>query len=183
MKCRIIVPFIASLAFCASAAMAQNAPTPPPAPVAKHMGHGPWHMNKEDMAEHHAQMCSDLYARSVGGLAYIEIKLALTGKQKPLFDRWKRVKLASVRARADECAHRVGRHDGVTQGRLVLPAQGLDQEQGLSVNGGVLPRAEDPAHDLRQSHLLYFFSMPTILASRPSCRPPSNLVPKEVPPA
>ena len=104
MKCRIIVPFIASLALCASAAMAQNAPTPPPAPVAKHMGHGPWHMNKEDMAEHHAQMCSDLYARSVGGLAYIEIKLALTDKQKPLFDRWKRVKLASVRARADECA-------------------------------------------------------------------------------
>src|SRR3989339_2044715 len=74
---------------------------------------------------------------------------------------------------------RVGRHDGVAQGRLVLPAQGLEEEQGLAVDGGVLTRAEDPAHDLRQLHLEYFFSMPAILARRPSCRPPSNLVEKK----
>jgi hypothetical protein len=103
MKCRIIVPFIASLAFCASAAMAQDVPAPAPAPSAGHMGHGPWHMNKEDMAEHHAQMCSDFYAHAVGGMAYLETKLALTDKQKPLFDRWKHVKLESVKANADEC--------------------------------------------------------------------------------
>ena len=104
MKCRIIVPFIASLALSASAAMAQDAPTPPPAPVAQHMGHGPWHMNKEDMAEHHAQRCSDFYARAVGGLAYLETKLALTDSQKTLFERWKHVKLESVKARANDCA-------------------------------------------------------------------------------
>jgi hypothetical protein len=104
MKCRLIGPFIASLALCASAAMAQDTPTPPPAPAAKHMGHGSWHMNREGMAEHHAQKCSDFYAHAVGRLAYIETKLALTDKQKPLFERWKNVKLANVKARADECA-------------------------------------------------------------------------------
>jgi hypothetical protein len=104
MKCRIIVPFFASLALCASAAMAQDAPQAPPAPTAAHMGHGPWHMNKEDMAKHHAQMCSDRYAQAVGRLAYLETRLALTDRQKPLFDRWKRVRLSSVKAHADECA-------------------------------------------------------------------------------
>ncbi|MGA7674032.1 MAG: Spy/CpxP family protein refolding chaperone [Rhizomicrobium sp.] len=104
MKYRIIVPFFASLALCASAAMAQDAPPAPPAPAAGQTGHGPWHMNKEDMAKHHAQMCSDFYARAVGKLAYLETKLALTGAQKPAFDRWKAVVLSSVKARADECA-------------------------------------------------------------------------------
>jgi hypothetical protein len=107
MKCRIIVPFIASLALCASVAMAGDAPaapSAPAAPAARHMGHGPWHMNKEDMAEHHAQRCSDFYARAVGGLAYLETRLALTDRQKPLFDRWQHVKLSSVRAHSDECA-------------------------------------------------------------------------------
>jgi hypothetical protein len=101
MKCRIIVPFIASLALCASAAMAQEAP---PAPPAGPMAHGAWHMNKEDMEMHHAQMCSDRYARAVGKLAYLEVKLALTDRQMPLFDRWKAIKLANVKARSAECA-------------------------------------------------------------------------------
>ena len=104
MKCRIIVPFFASLALCAFAATAQEAPQAPSAPTAAHVGHGPWHMNKEDMAEHHAQMCSDRYARAVGGLAYLETRLALTDAQKPLFERWKHVRLSSVKARSDECA-------------------------------------------------------------------------------
>ena len=103
MTFRIIVPFIASLALCASAAMAQDAPQAPPAPTAAHMGHGPWHMNKEDMAKHHAQRCSDRYARAVGALAYLETRLALTDRQKPLFDRWQRVKLSAARAHSDEC--------------------------------------------------------------------------------
>ena len=104
MTFRIIVPFVASLALCASAAMAQDAPTPPTAPAAKHMGHGSWHMNKEGMAKHHAQMCTDLYAHAVGKLAYLETKLALTDNQKPLFERWKKVKLSAVKAHTDECA-------------------------------------------------------------------------------
>ncbi len=107
MKRRIIVPFFASLALCATAAMAGDAPaapSAPAAPAAQHMGHGPWHMNNEDMAKHHAQRCADRYAHAVGKLSYLETKLALTDKQKPLFERWKKVKLASVKAHSDECA-------------------------------------------------------------------------------
>ena len=104
MKCRIIVPFIATLALCASAAMAQDAQPSPPATGAGPMAHGAWHMNKEEFAEHHAQMCSDIAPRAIGKLAYLEAKLALTDKQKPLFDRWKDVRLANVKARSAECA-------------------------------------------------------------------------------
>jgi hypothetical protein len=103
MKYRIIVPFFASLALCASAAMAQDAPPAPPAPAAGQMGHGPWHMNKEDMAKHHAQMCSDFYARAVGKLAYLETKLALTDSQKPLFARWQKVMLSNAKSREGAC--------------------------------------------------------------------------------
>ncbi|MGC9954138.1 MAG: Spy/CpxP family protein refolding chaperone [Rhizomicrobium sp.] len=103
MKCRIIVPFLASLALCASAAMAQDAPKAPPAPIAGQMGHGHWHMNRADMEKFHAQMCTDHYARAVGKLAYLETKLALTDTQKPLFERWKRVSLSSAKALSDEC--------------------------------------------------------------------------------
>jgi hypothetical protein len=113
MQPRIIVPFLASLALCASAALAQPAPSaptaPPPAAAGPGWGHGPWHMNKEDMAKHHAQRCTDRYAHAVGRLAYLETKLALTDRQKSLFERWKHVKLESVKAHADECATKAPR--------------------------------------------------------------------------
>jgi len=35
---------------------------------------------------------------------YVEVKLALTDRQKRLFERWKHVKLESVKARANDCA-------------------------------------------------------------------------------
>ena len=104
MRSKLVVPFFASLALCASAAMAQDAPQAPPAPAAGQMGPGPMHMSKEDMAKHHARMCIDGYAHAVGELATLEAKLALAGEQKPLFESWKKVKLASAKARADECA-------------------------------------------------------------------------------
>ena len=106
MQLRIIVPFLASLALCASASLAQNA-SPAQAPGAW-PGPGPMgagmRISKEDMAKHHAQMCSDRFADEVGELAYLETKLALTGKQKGLFDHWRNVKLASAKARTAECA-------------------------------------------------------------------------------
>jgi LTXXQ motif family protein len=104
MKPRIIVPFLASLALCASAAMAQDAPSAPPVPRAGHMGHGPWQMNKEDMAKHFQQMCADHYAHAVGTMAYLQTRLALTDTQKPLFERWKNTVLASAKDRSDKCA-------------------------------------------------------------------------------
>ena len=108
MSSRIVVPFLASLALSASAALAQDAPPAPPAAQTMGSAHdpmrGPMHANKEEFAKHHPQMCSDRFAHNVGELAYLEIKLALTDKQKVLFDRWRNVKLASAKARAAECA-------------------------------------------------------------------------------
>jgi hypothetical protein len=108
MSSRIVVPFLASLALSASAALAQDAPPAPPAAQTMGSAHdpmrGPMHANKEEFAEHHAQMCSDRFAHDVGDLAYLETKLALGDKQRVLFDRWRNVKLASAKARAAECA-------------------------------------------------------------------------------
>ena len=49
--------------------MAQDAQPSPPATGAGPMAHGAWHMNKEEFAEHHAQMCSDIAPRAIGKLA------------------------------------------------------------------------------------------------------------------
>jgi hypothetical protein len=108
MQSRTVIPFLASLALSASAALAQDAPPAPPAAQTMESAHdpmrGPMHMNKEEFAKHHAQMCSDRFAHDVGDLAYLETKLALGDKQRVLFDRWRNVKLASAKVRAAECA-------------------------------------------------------------------------------
>ena len=96
MHSRIVLPFIASLALMASAAIAENAPPPG--------GQMPMHMDRDQMHKHHGQMCQDRYPHAVGNMAYLETKLALTAAQKPLFERWKSVRLASVKAHADKCA-------------------------------------------------------------------------------
>ncbi len=117
MTSRIIVPFIASLALCATAALAQ---TPPPDAQAQG---GPMagHWNKEDMEKHHAQMCTDRYAKAVGALAYLQTKLALSDVQKPLFEHWKSIKLGSVKARTAECGSMKMPHmDGDVMGAVKL---------------------------------------------------------------
>ena len=101
MQPRTFIPFIASLTLMASAALAQDAQPAPAAPMAHH---GQW-MDKGDFAKHHAEMCTDRYARAVGKLAYLETKLALSNVQKPLFDHWKSVKLAGIKARTADCAN------------------------------------------------------------------------------
>jgi hypothetical protein len=162
MKCRIIVPFIASLALCASAAMAQDAPQAPPAPTAAHMGHGPWHMNKEDMAKHHAQRCSDRYAKAVGGLAYLETKLALTDRQKPLFERWKHVKLESVKARANDCATMAPRDmDASIIDRLKMQEKRIKarladlQAEMPSLEALVASLTDEQKEDLERTHEMF----------------------------
>ena len=60
-----------------------------------------------DMAKRHAVMCNDGYAREVGKLAALEVKLDLSDKQKPLFEKWKAVKLAAAKAHAKECSERM----------------------------------------------------------------------------
>ena len=112
MPSRTVFAFLASAAFVGSAALAQDAP-PPPAPMSQRM-----HMNQEDMAKLHGQFCTGLYARAVGKMSELEIKLALTSQQKPLFERWKAVKLAGIKARTDKCAtmHFPGRNASIMDG-------------------------------------------------------------------
>lgn len=50
-----------------------------------------------------ARFCQDLYARKVGGLAFLEAKLALTPAQQPLFARWKTVTLDIARKHEGDC--------------------------------------------------------------------------------
>jgi hypothetical protein len=94
MPSRTVLALLA-FAFTGSVALAEDAPPP-----ASHM----MHMNKDFMAKHRLEMCDGLYARAVGKLAELEVKLALTSTQKPLFERWKSVRLASVKTHAEKCA-------------------------------------------------------------------------------
>lgn len=89
---RIVLPLIAALALSTSAAMAADtAAMRPP-------------MHKQWMQQRHARWCENLYPRAVGKIAYLEAKLKLTSQQKPLFERWKSVRLASVKAHAKQCS-------------------------------------------------------------------------------
>lgn len=83
--------FAAAILCFSSAAVAQ--PLPPPD---KHMP------EKAEMQRHMIEMCQDRKAHTAGELTYLETKLALNDKQKPLFERWKKVKLAE--ANAIDCA-------------------------------------------------------------------------------
>jgi hypothetical protein len=97
MPSRTVLALLA-FAFAGSFALAEDAP-PPQGPMPNMM-----HMNKNFMARHHIEMCDGLYARAVGRMAELEVKLALTSTQKPLFERWKSVRLASVKMRSEQCA-------------------------------------------------------------------------------
>lgn len=105
---KTMLPLAAALMLCASPALAQGAPQgmPPGPPPGQPGAHGPMgpEVDQADMAKMHAQMCRDIYAREVGRLAALEVKLDLTAKQKSPFERWKQVKLKSAQARADACA-------------------------------------------------------------------------------
>ncbi len=96
MRLKFIVPGLASLAYAGMPALAQDAPPPPP----------------DSMAEHHADMCANMYAAAAGRMTALEIKLKLTAAQKPLFDKWKKVRLESAKAHADKCGDmKMPRHD------------------------------------------------------------------------
>jgi hypothetical protein len=74
-----ILKSLAAAMFCTTVAVAQDAP---PSDATKHR---------------FTDMCIDRQAEATGALAYLEARLALTDQQQPLFERWKKIKLASVR--------------------------------------------------------------------------------------
>ncbi len=117
---KTLVPVIASLALCGSAAVAviattahaqpepkkpmlvaANTPTPENRPAGTFRRAMP---APGEMAAHLKQMCEDGYAREAGALAYLDAKLELTGAQKPAFERWKQARLDIAKRRADTCA-------------------------------------------------------------------------------
>jgi len=57
-------------------------------------------------AKRRAQFCTDMYARNVGKLAFLETKLSLTSAQSPLFARWKDASLDIAKRREGECTTR-----------------------------------------------------------------------------
>ena len=57
-----------------------------------------------DSAAWHQERCADRYAHNVGMIAYLETRLALTDAQRPAFETWKSVVLASAKSREAACA-------------------------------------------------------------------------------
>lgn len=88
---KLVIPALAAL-MLAAPALAQDAP-----PAAKPD-------RAARFAEHHAQMCENLYAHAVGKYAELEVKLNLTPTQKPLFERWKNIRLAAAKDHSVQCA-------------------------------------------------------------------------------
>lgn len=92
MHLRLAMPLLAAFAISAPALAEDTA------------HHQMMPMNQEDMAKHHDRMCTDHYAHAVGALAALDVELKLTPAQKPLFERWKNVKLASAKTMSAKCA-------------------------------------------------------------------------------
>jgi hypothetical protein len=127
---KAVLPMLASLALCGTAAfaiIAGNARAQPeqrkPMMIAlvspgmkadavagmgraRPMAHGLGMPHSAEIAAHLKQMCQDGYARQAGALAYMEAKLSLTPVQQPLFAHWKQVKLDIAKRHADACPAR-----------------------------------------------------------------------------
>lgn len=93
------------------AMMAQNTPPGPPGEPRDDM-RAMRMPGAADMAARMKRMCEDRYAREVGRMAYVETRLDLSQAQRPLFARWKQVKLDIAKRRGDDCAQRMAREDG-----------------------------------------------------------------------
>ncbi len=116
-----LLPVIATLALCGSAAVAVIAttahaqpepkkpmlvaagtPAPGETPPVREFRHAM--PAPGQIAAHLKQMCEDGYAREAGALTYLDVKLELTAAQKPAFERWKQARLDIAKRRADTCA-------------------------------------------------------------------------------
>lgn len=105
----------ATTALIATNAKAESAPQPRPVMVALA---GAPHLHTAIPADEDAgappprtarlqALCSDIPARAAGHLAFLETKLALSGTQKPLFERWQAVRMDRARRMAATCEARV----------------------------------------------------------------------------
>jgi hypothetical protein len=65
---------------------------------------GPGRHNPQDMQQHRAEMCSNIYAGAVGRLAFLETKLSLSSSQTGAFNAWKNVKLSEAKEHSAKCS-------------------------------------------------------------------------------
>lgn len=77
MKYPPVLKSLAAVVLCTTAALAQDQPA--------------------DMQRVFGEICADRQARVAGSLAYLEVTLSLTDKQQPLFERWRKIKFASIK--------------------------------------------------------------------------------------
>lgn len=90
------------LGLCVTAAVAQSAP-PPPAPGLEAHGAPVHQLSKAEMEKMHAGMCLSGYAREVGQLSALKVRLQLKADQESAFKRWEDVKLNAAVARKADC--------------------------------------------------------------------------------
>lgn len=64
-----------------------------------------------DMAGGMKQMCDDRYAGEVGRMAYLDARLQLSDAERPLFDHWRDVRLASAKQRTADCNSQIAAPD------------------------------------------------------------------------
>ena len=90
---------------------------------------------------HRAERCNGRYAETVGKLSYVETRLVLSDKQKPLFDRWKNARMTQAKAHEDRCVARVAKNRSARP----TPIERMDrQEERLKMRLAQM-EAEKPA--------------------------------------
>ena len=130
---KALLPMIASLALCGAATAAliatnaraeQSGRKPVMLALAGQDGQqaretaaagpaaGPRPEMMRERGERRAQFCKDMYARKVGELAFLEVKLSLTASQQPLFDHWKQASLEVAKQDQDDCSTHERRKPG-----------------------------------------------------------------------
>jgi hypothetical protein len=138
-----ILPWMAAMALCATAALAQGAPPSPPpngGPDGPHKA-----FNDADIAKMHARICLDLYAQEAGHLTVLETRLQLNDKQKSAFEKWKAVKMTAAKALADACAAMAPPPKDGAKPKAPSPVDALKSEmQHLKARVAEL-KAEEPA--------------------------------------
>lgn len=98
----------------------------------------------KDMAERRAALCGEIGARAAGRLAYLEARLDLTAAQKPLFERWKDVRLTAAQRIAQKCDS-APKKDMAMRGEPRSPVERLAREEEMLKNRLAEIGAERPA--------------------------------------
>jgi hypothetical protein len=73
--------------------------------------HGLRGQTRAQIAASMKRLCEDRYAREVGHLAYLETRLNLTQGERPLFARWRDIRLGIAKRRAADCGNEALRRD------------------------------------------------------------------------